>query len=115
MLHPQLPTFKTASSSSSSAEFDVLSRPSDEPDSRICPDMGDELFFIKFTVVMSSECVEPWTRSGTAGLRGSLLFYFEGQSLCRVGFDVPVEDKCILLLQICPGSHSQAIIRGIAR
>lgn len=58
-LQSQLPTFRTASSSLSSAEFEVPAKSSVEADGKICPDVGEGQFFRKCTVVMSSECVEP--------------------------------------------------------
>ena len=69
MLHPQLPTCKPASSSSSWSAFDVHSKPSDEADSRMC----SEVFGVNCTVVISSECVELCTLTGATGWRGSLV------------------------------------------
>ena len=71
-LHPQLLTRITASSSSSSSAFDVLTSPSVDPDRII-------FWFVSFLVgaydkvVISSEWVDPWVRKGVAGCRGSLI------------------------------------------
>ena len=69
MLLPRLPTYITASSSSASSALDMHTSPSVDPESRSrCrPEVRE-----KFTLVMSSECVDVCFLSGTAGCRGSL-------------------------------------------
>jgi len=59
MLHPQLPTCSTASSSSSSVAFEVQIRPSDEAERRILwEDEQADPSLRKWSAVMSSEWVE---------------------------------------------------------
>lgn len=72
ILQPQFPTWSTASSSSASRAFEVLTSPSDEVDSSTL--LGSDVcsLFKKCTAVISSEWVEPWERSRAAGFRGSL-------------------------------------------
>jgi hypothetical protein len=68
-LAPHEPTCITASSSSFSVAFDILRRPSDEPERTRD---GDDVEGWNDIVVISSECVEECTRNGAAGWRGSL-------------------------------------------
>jgi len=69
MLLPRLPTYITASSSSDSSALDMHTSPSVDAESRSrCRSEVRE----KFTVVMSSECVDVCILSGVEGCRGSL-------------------------------------------
>jgi hypothetical protein len=69
MLLPRLPTYITASSSSSSSAFDMHTSPSVDPESKSRGRSEDRE---KCKDVMSSECVEVCFLSGAAGCRGSL-------------------------------------------
>ena len=91
MLLPRLPTYVTASSSSSSSALEMHTSPSVDPESRFrCRSEDRE----KFTVVMSSECVDVCFLSGAAGFRGSLksacLFGWHGSTSTKL--DAPVQD-----------------------
>lgn len=67
MLHPQLPTLIVASSSSSSSAFDVHRRPSEDPERITLQFVSGSRVGPNDSVVMSSECVESWLRSGVLG------------------------------------------------
>ena len=75
MLHPQFPSWMTASSLSSSSAFDVLTSPSEDPD-RIILWLGSSLEGAYDKVVVLSEWVGPWIRRGVVGCRGSLIEVF---------------------------------------
>ena len=67
MLQPQLPMLIVASSSSSSSAFDVHRSPSDDPERITLQFVSASRVGAKDSVVISSECVESWLRSGVVG------------------------------------------------
>jgi hypothetical protein len=114
MLLPRLPTYTTASSSSSSPGFDMHTSPSVDPESKRSRD-GSEEDREKCTEVMSSEWVEVCFLSGAAGCRGSLESRSSaqggpfGQAERTKARGAPVHDECVVLSNLGPSGDCQTI------